>query len=513
MRCPLIIPLLSLLLLLGSSARAEDPYADRVARLANTTGPALDALKAQLIAAGMPAHDALAAGPDSTAPLRLELRRAIRKQRDAAALARGLIVHEWGAVAYKQGLEPGKIDLGDDASDLPEFAQRWSELAKEEAAKTPDEGDNLLPGVKLEIIKKPIVYFYSDKRETITFTVACPHGLLSTWWPKASSISPKPGDVSYNDALTQSSMIQWRNFDLIPPGAPPVPPAVEGALPDAAPAQPAPAPQMPTVPDRAWWWPICRDTDSALLNVNGTLEKFLFYRGILADSPPAILVDGGASLKYTLTNTLKKEPIRHLLAIHAEVGKVSYRYLPSIAAGATIQLDMGAASALKTATSAVLREQLADLLEAEGLFPKEAAGMSKIWQKTWFEEPGLRIIYFNPRGATYALLPITIDPRPAMPPTRTLLVSIECLKDSQDNVVQQLLKQLGDGDFAERETAQKQLIALGKKAEKLLRQTLKKTDDEEIRNRITAILQRLDPDLSASPDAPPTPDPDPDPNQ
>ncbi len=475
------------------AARAAEPqpasvnaFAEKVTQLQSASGDELAKLKADLIAGGMAAHAALKEGPDATAAIRQELRKAIRAKRDSVARGKGLLVHEWGAIAYQQGFDEGRLDLREDTSDLPEFAQVWQKLAKEKPADNPDgPGINIAPGlpggVRIDIIKKPIVYFYSDTPETVTFTVACPRGLLTTWWPKASKITPEPGTVDPKAALSAGSMLQWRNFDLQPG-----------------------APELPPVPDAAWWWPICRDTDSTPINVNGTIEKFIFYRGALADAAPALTVEGGAGQKYTLSNALKKEAIRHVLAVAVSGGKVSAHYIASIEPGQKISLDMTAIA--KPSTPADLRERMADLLEEEGLFPKEAAGMSKIWRKEWFETDGVRIIYFNPRGATASLLPISIDPKPAQT-VRTLLVAIQCIKESRENIVLKLIETLGDGSFAQREDAQKQLIQLGKLSEKPLREALKKAEDEEVRNRIHAILQKIDPVSKAADasDAPPPP--------
>ena len=473
-----------LMIVLGVAGVASaDDWAARVAKVGDAKGEELAAMKQEIVAGGMAAHAALGDGPGATQDVRIELRREIRKVRDAAARKKGLIVHEWGAVGFNQGVEGGRLDVGDTASDLPPFVQRWSELARERNGGENAGDGGGLPGVKLEIIKKPIIYFYSDRPETVTVDVGCPNGLLTTWWPKAFAVEPSPtkddGPKDLTEALARGgSLLQWRNFDLQPAAA-------------AQADGPAAPVELPPVPENAWWWPICRDTDSTLVNVNGTLEKFLFYRGVLAGAEPALKVDGGAGQKYGMTNTLKREAVRHVLAVHVAGGKARYRYFASIAPGATVRVDMGPAGTdLKSAGLAELRERLADLLEAEGLFPKEAAGMSKIWQQPWFDQSGLRVIFFSPPGATESLLPLRVDPKPAQV-VRTLLVSVECLKDSKENVVAELIRQLGDGDFGEREAAQRKLIQLGRANEKALNDALRKADDEEVRGRIATILRRM----------------------
>ena len=121
-----------LMIVLGVAGVASaDDWAARVAKVGDAKGEELAAMKQEIVAGGMAAHAALGDGPGATQDVRIELRREIRKVRDAAARKKGLIVHEWGAVGFNQGVEGGRLDVGDTASDLPPFVQRWSELARE----------------------------------------------------------------------------------------------------------------------------------------------------------------------------------------------------------------------------------------------------------------------------------------------------------------------------------------------------------------------------------------------
>lgn len=461
-----ILLLLSLSLAAPSRAQAGD-WRDRVAKLESAQGPALDQLKKELIAGGMSAHEALKQGSESTATARSDLRKAIRAQRDAAACAKGLLMHEWGSLSYSQGVDSAKIDTHQETSDLPPFVQVWSQLARQAARPVPP---------SQIIVRKPIVYFYTDKPQTLTFSVACPHGMFTQWFPKAWRVNPDPAELGpdFADAgLTGGiGLLVWKNFDLVP----------------------GPLPALPAVPETAWWWPICRDTDSTPINAGGVFEKFLFYRGIVSDVPAAIDIDGGAQKKYTITNTRKGDPVEHLFLVYVSAGKAIAKYIPSIAPGEKQIVDLAlTADAQAVADFAPqMRQRMAECLEEAGLFPKESAGMTQIWQKDWFETDGVRVIYLNPAAATASLMPLKIDPAP-VESIRTYLISIECLQDSKENVIKEMILNLGDNKYSVREAAQRQLIQFGKQTEPALREALQKTEDEEVRNRINVILQKIDP--------------------
>jgi len=437
-------------------------------KLDGAAGAGLEELKKELVAGGMAAHEALKDGSAQTAAIRAELRKAIRADRDAAARKKGLLMHEWGALDYTQGIDNAAIDShGEDTSDLPEFVQVWSQLAKQAVR------PNQLPrGI---IVRKPIVYFYSDKKLLLNFSVACPHGMFTQWYPKAWRVNPDPSsadpETSLNGIGGSTGLLVFKNFDLVP----------------------GPAPALPAVPEAAWWWPICRDTDSTPISVDGVMEKFLFYRGRIADVPAVVRVDGGAQYKYTLVNTKRAEAVQHILVVHVAGGKGTAKYFPALKADEKIDVEMPMPAGAKPVAEFAneMRQKLAEDLEESGLFPKEAAGMTRIWQKGWFETEGVRVIYLNPPLATSTLMPVKIDPQPAES-VRAYLIAVECMTDSLENVIKGLIKKLGDGQYTVREGAQRQLLQLGKRAEPLLRAELETTDDGEVRNRIIVILRRLE---------------------
>ena len=77
------------------------------------------------------------------------------------------------------------------------------------------------------------------------------------------------------------------------------------------------------------------------------------------------------------------------------------------------------------------RNLLAAALEDTGLFHDEAWSMVNTWSHSYFETPGLRILYVLPRSWTDALLPIQIQPTPDAL-ERTLVGRIEAITLTQE---------------------------------------------------------------------------------
>lgn len=387
--------------------------------------------------------------------------RASRSKRDAAALEKGLVLHEWGVILYQQGFESGRLDNDSDKpGDLPDFVESWDKLAAKQPAQP-----NLPGAIQID----PFIYLYSKTPQNLTLTVSCPRGLITQWYPAAFRVFPIPGQTDKETAIGQGGgMITWRNFDVGPLNNPQLAPAADNTI-----------------------WPLLRDTDSAPVTVNGKIEKFLFYRGAAADAPPVVKVEGGANQKYTLVNTTRKETAANLLLILVSDGKLATRSLDSLAPNQKQQIDIALPADTKQ-TPQSASEAFRESLEEAGLFPREAASLVRIWQKSLFETDGIRLVYLNPPSTTEALLPMSIDTPPAQK-VRVLLTCIECLRDSKENVVKALVQQLASGAFAKRREAQRKLIELGPLAEKELKEALKTAQDEEVRNSIELILQKLKP--------------------
>ena len=63
-------------------------------------------------------------------------------------------------------------------------------------------------------------------------------------------------------------------------------------------------------------------------------------------------------------------------------------------------------------SSGELAEVMVRNLTAAGLYEAEARAMVGTWEKAWFRDEGLRVLYLVPRARTDELLPLKVDPKP-----------------------------------------------------------------------------------------------------
>jgi hypothetical protein len=97
-------------------------------------------------------------------------------------------------------------------------------------------------------------------------------------------------------------------------------------------------------------------------------------------------------------------PAMPMVLFENRQGQVGYRVVRSAATALERPALTGSVDALRT--------ELAAMLAAEGLYPREARAMVETWRDSWFEE-GTRIFYLIPKAAIDARLPLDISPSPA----------------------------------------------------------------------------------------------------
>lgn len=158
-----------------------------------------------------------------------------------------------------------------------------------------------------------------------------------------------------------------------------------------------------------------RQTSSAPLSVEQfsapQQEKFLFYRGVAAFSPPL-----SATLLSKDTVRLQNdsaEPISDVILFERRGEKLGYRALGPLRDEASLAMPTLGGSL------ASLVSHLEGVLIAQGLYPDEAHAMLETWKASWFEE-GARLIYIVPRSFVDSVLPLNIQPAP----TKTVRVFI-----------------------------------------------------------------------------------------
>jgi hypothetical protein len=224
-------------------------------------------------------------------------------------------------------------------------------------------------------METPVLYFYSPTGVRVNVKVAFNQGLMSEWYPQATT----PGVDRTRALLSTVGTIEWPAVD-VRPGADPA---------------------FPQDEVKSHYY-AARDVDAAPLQVGDQHEKFLFYRG-LADFQPTIGARINAAGQVTLTGTGASGRV---VLFESRGGQVGYR----IADGATTPITVERPAL--TASVDALRTDLAAMLTAEGLYPREAAAMVETWRDSWFED-GLRVFYVIPKTAVDERLPLSITPAPA----------------------------------------------------------------------------------------------------
>jgi hypothetical protein len=136
-------------------------------------------------------------------------------------------------------------------------------------------------------------------------------------------------------------------------------------------------------------------------------EKFLFYRGVASFQPPlsAKVMPNG---KVQIENRAEEE-IPNTILFERRGAKVGYRIGGAVAQAAALEPPelTGSASNLGD-----LGRELEGMLVAQGLYQDEAHAMVETWRDSWFEE-GSRLIYIVPANFVNGILPLSIHPVPA----------------------------------------------------------------------------------------------------
>ena len=355
------------------------------------------------------------------------------------------VVHEWGtftSIAGKDGVALEWRPLNG-PPDLPKFVHTMQEgLDGFRHGRVTGKGD-LTALVRMET---PVVYFYSANEMELSVKVNFPKGKITEWYPQARTVD---------------TTIDWGKLRIMP-----------GA-----------SINLPVDYSYSHYY-AARETDSAPIQVCRTdgkpaqQEKFLFYRGAgNFDLPLSVKLESG---NVTLKN-LGKDEIAHLIIFENRGGKIGYRFVNNLTGVTTT-----ARPALDRNVDSLIQD-LKQILAASGLYEKEADAMIKTWRDSWFEE-GARVFYILPRQTTDAVLPITIEPRPAEL-TRVLVGRAELITPEMEKSVQRQVGLLGDPSPEVRAAAMKTMRQYGRFFGPLLKDILEKERDATIRRRIEGLIE------------------------
>jgi hypothetical protein len=391
--------------------------------------------------------------------------------------------HEWGTFTSVQGGDGALLAWRPlETSRLPAFVHDWRKpgLSRQASSALAFGKGGILT---LQRMETPVIYFYSEKEQTVDVSVSFPQGLITEWFPQAAQIGPSavpaPAAIVTADKLahkvgvkpefsfasllrnptTKDSRARWDRITLLPAKQNP---ELTRSLPlDAS----------------GGHYLSARETDASFVRVNSLvatnplpeLEKFIFYRGVGNFSTPLFVTVGNTGvIPITLSNT-GKEPLNHLFLLSVENHKAKFVYLDRIAAGQsrTLQFEPSRDSAAVETVSKALGERMTRSLVQSGLFQREAAAMIKTWQESWFAEDGVRVLYVLPRAWTDRTLPLTLDPSPREL-VRVMVGRAEVLLPAAQQTLAVNLSKASEGDADARQEALKQLKKLGRFAEPAL---------------------------------------------
>jgi|GEM_PF-1051015 len=407
-------------------------------------------------------HDELYSHKD--AAVGEELRKMLRAKRDAAVLASGLVVHEWGSMQHHMGTTTSEFDMiGEDQSDLPSFVKVWADQ----------------PVLRPQVIRKPILYFYTQKPQKINVTVRFPEGLLTQWYPDVSFYSPmRDGRVRPEGQQQRNGALAWQQLELNPN---------------------TDTKKFANVDKNHPWWHIARDTDATPVRVipqrgrqgREAVERFLFYRGAGTYTPMVLPTQDKEKEALSVRVPFTQIDLRGVFLVRVNDSGATITHAPVLKADSTLKLA-GPGDVLPVEVAAkTAKAQLIESLEAAGLFPKEAEGLVKIWGDDMFTKPGERMLYLMPDNEVERLLPLEIQPAPKQT-VRTLIGWVELSTPDAEKRVKDLVDKLGSTEWPEREAAEKELRQLDHFAEAILRRSLTTTDDAEVKLRIEQILIALE---------------------
>ena len=322
----------------------------------------------------------------------------------------GIVAHEWGTFTSIAGNAGTAVQWYPWAvpSDLPEFVEHFQSA-------------NFKPNLSGTIrMETPVLYFYSAEEATVSVHVSFSKGLITEWYPHATSQAPDDRNV-LNTAFREkqrNGSVTWDGVMLRP--------ADNGLLPHEQ------------KDSRYYAARFTNSTPLCVRTAQGTQsEKFIFYRGVSREDIPVnakVLANG--SLEVV---NLTHEPVAKMFWFERHGNLTGLRstnleereVLQRPESGGTVEMAEG--------------ELLSTLMD-QGLYPEEARAMLDTWRDTWFEE-GSRLLYIVPQTFVNRVLPLSISPMPVQT-TRVFVGRLELVTGKTRSAIETALASGDEGTLA-----------------------------------------------------------------
>ena len=127
------------------------------------------------------------------------------------------VAHEWGTFTSLQGSDgvnrPG-LHHGDET--LPSFVHCPLGFGYSRCLSLIEPSENSLLSAT-QRMETPVIYFYGNSPQLVDVTVDFPEGLISEWYPDATTFSPQPADVTQlkNGKMTWRTNITTEEVPLL----------------------------------------------------------------------------------------------------------------------------------------------------------------------------------------------------------------------------------------------------------------------------------------------------------
>jgi hypothetical protein len=388
-----------------------------------------------------------------------------------------MIVHEWGTFLTVQGSDGTTLGgMVDSEEQLPLFVRERGLGGRNRAC-------------LMSKMETPVTYFYVDRPRTVQVRVGMPQGILTHWYPAVQAFDP-PG--CKRAQAVPGSFLDWGKVELTPD------PSVTLVGP------PAPGSPLRLV-DRDSTWRFARETDAAYVRIGerhqtpyvrpgGETEKFLFYRGLGEFALPLEVrsFEGRCSVNLTLHNR-SRDTLRGIFAVQVEGDRIRFGVLNDMAGNATQTANITGLlthdASLKDGVPQV-KQAVAAVLVKAGLYPKEARAMVNTWEKSYFQTPGLRLLYVLPRPLVDQIIPIQLQPAPDEL-VRVMVGRVEVLTPSTERRIEQAVADLVSRDPAVVKAARAELDRLGRFQEPVLHRIAARTTVPEVRSQAEALIKAV----------------------
>ena len=282
-----------------------------------------------------------------------------------------------------------------------------------------------LPYVPIKM-ETPVLYFYSKKEvKDLHVNVSFPQGSISEFYPlpyRREDTAYVRSKVSMEfDSEIARPNLRFNNYNGF----------AEWKINILAPDKLI----QPTHPDNEVpnLWLAPRKTQSNMIESNGEIEKYIFYRGLAAFINPVIPY-------YTKSgNLLIHNNSSHEIAyvMVYEMGKDGKRYVWGVSSMKEDIFDMFNKSPKEVSDyewENSYRKEFVISLTKAGLYEDEAEAMHNTWKHSYFEKPGLKIFWIVPRKFTDEIIPITFS-QPIASLERVMVGRTEIMDFNPNNIL------------------------------------------------------------------------------